>query len=506
MMSFVKRLQESLENHKERPAFFIDGDFYTYGDLEKKVANIRQVLRQRIPASEKLVGLVTHNDLETYSSILALWLEGKAYVPINPINPVERNAQILDMTGSTYLLDSSEKSVYSPYFEILDSKNLLGPVVNLSSVPYIQEDLAYILFTSGSTGTPKGVPITFDNLNSLVSALDSDPLFELNDRDKCLQMFELTFDFSLVAYLPPLLAGACVYTLPKNSIKYLQIFKLIKEQQLTVLTMVPSIIHYLRPYFNEINGSSVRYCSFGGGKLFADIAEEWSHCIPNAEIFNYYGPTEFTVYSGYYPYQRGSHTKNHKGIISIGTVLKGVKYLIVDENNKEVPMGTTGELCLAGKQLTPGYWKNKKKNRTSFFTVLKKEKPVRYYKTGDLCFLDDEGDYMYVGRADFQVKIQGYRVELGDLEFHAKQLIANIEMVALDIDNGMGNKELALVLVAEPFDTAPLKNRLRGKLPAYMVPTQIRFFDELPHSVNGKVDRHMLKKLFTDKIDKKHNG
>ena len=143
------------------------------------------------------------------------------------------------------------------------------PVKNVKT-----SDLAYILFTSGSTGTPKGVPITFGNIESLVVAIDKDESFSLLSTDKCLQMFELTFDFSVVAYLFPLLSGACLYTIPKNVIKYFYIFKLIKNQKLTVLTMVPSIINYLRPYFGEINDDCVRYCSFGGGALHNEIAKD----------------------------------------------------------------------------------------------------------------------------------------------------------------------------------------------------------------------------------------
>jgi len=310
-------------------------------------------------------------------------------------------------------------------------------------------------------------------------------------------MFELTFDFSVVAYLFPILSGACIYTVPNNVIKYFYIFKLIKEQELTVLTMVPSIINYLRPYFSEINAPSVRYCSFGGGALHTDIAKEWSECLPNCEIFNYYGPTEFTVYSGFYPYNKNKHIKSYNGVIAIGRPQKCTKYLLVDKENKEVPIGEKGELCLSGDQITPGYWKNPEKNKLSFFYREENNFKIRYYKTGDLCIQDKEGVFLYVARADFQVKIRGYRVELAEIEFHAKAKLKNkITLIALDLDNALGNKELMLVFESLPFDTKEITDYMKTVMPNYMVPGHIKFIDALPHNINGKIDRNKLRKYF----------
>jgi acyl-coenzyme A synthetase/AMP-(fatty) acid ligase len=330
-----------------------------------------------------------------------------------------------------------------------------------------------------------------------VKAVNAEPDFNLTPQDRCLQMFELTFDFSVVTYLFPILAGACIYTMPKGAIKYFYIFKLIKEQKLTVLTMVPSIINYLRPYFKEINAPDVRYCSFGGGALLSDIAKEWSNCLPNCKIFNYYGPTEFTVYSGFYPYHKETNQKSHNGIIAIGTPQLDTSYLVVDELNNEVDVNITGELCLAGPQITAGYWKDEERNQKSFFTRIEKGKEVRYYKTGDLCFKDADGDYLYVGRADFQVKVRGYRVELSEIEFHAKAVSPKkVNMVAIDIENKLGNAELGLAIESEPFETDGILNYMKTKLPNYMIPMHLKFLNEFPHSINGKIDRKALRKLF----------
>ncbi len=495
-MEFVKKLQESIQEHADHNVLCIKGTSHTYTDFAKEISKIRAAIVRDIEDSEKLIGLVTNDDIYTYASIIALWLEGKAYVPVNPEVPVERNLTVFELTETKYVIDSSETSEYNT-FQIITSSSIPEAEINLIPKEFSGDQLAYILFTSGTTGLPKGVPITFDNVQGLVHAIEAEPEFNLVSSDRCLQMFELTFDFSVVTYLFPLLSGSCMYTIPKGAIKYFYIFKLIKEEKLTVLTMVPSIINYLRPYFTEINAPDVRYCSFGGGALHSDIAKEWSDCLPNCKIFNYYGPTEFTVYSGFYPYHKETHHKSHNGIIAIGTPQKDTLYLVVNETNEEVAIGETGELCLAGPQITQGYWKNREKNAQSFFTRKEDGVAIRYYKTGDLCLKDEEGDHLYVGRADFQVKIRGYRVELAEIEFHAKEKShKKVNIVALDITNDLGNAELGLAIESEEFNTDEIFQYLRSKVPSYMVPMHVRFIKEFPHSINGKIDRKELRKHF----------
>ena len=495
-MKFVNQLKETITSNYSNNALCINNTFYTYEDFAVQISRIRRAIQDSIPSNEKIIGLVTNDDIQTYASIIALWLESKAYVPVNPETPLDRNIHIFSMTETKYVIDSSDKTEYKN-LNVIYSSELEGNEISLEPVTINEDDLAYILFTSGTTGVPKGVPITFKNVQGLVDAIDAEPTFNLHNQDRCLQMFELTFDFSVVTYIFPFLAGSCVYTIPKGAIKYFYIFKLIKEQKLTVLTMVPSIINYLRPYFPEINAPDVRYCSFGGGALHSDIAKEWSNCLPNCKIFNYYGPTEFTVYSGFYPYDKDTATKSHNGIIAIGTPQLGTSYLVVDENNNEVPIGVTGELCLGGVQITPGYWKNEEKNKQSFFTRSEGNMEMRYYKTGDLCFKDEDGDFLYVGRADFQVKIRGYRVELAEIEYHAKAgADKKVNMVALDITNDLGNAELGLAIESDEFDTDTMVEYMKTKMPSYMIPMHYRFIKEFPHSLNGKVNRKELRKYF----------
>ena len=496
-MDYINNLQKSIENHFSKNAYCINNTFYTYADFAQEISKIRLSISNSVDFSNKLIGLVLNDDIKTYAAIIAMWLEGKAYVPINPEHPEDRNETILNSTEATHVYDSVKKIQINTIEHIHDLE--LGKIeINLSPNSVRKNDLAYVLFTSGSTGAPKGVPITYNNLNEYINAINYDGEFKLNASDKCLQMFELTFDFSVVSFIFPLLAGASIYTVPRNSIKYFYIYKLIQKHSLTVLSLVPSIIHYLRPYFSEINAPQVRYCSFGGGALYNDIVEDWAKCIPNSVIFNYYGPTENTIYSSYYKINKDCKLNTiHNGVISIGKPLNNVTYIIVDDHNNEVADFESGELAISGGQLTLGYWKNDKKNKASFFFKKIDYKLVRFYKTGDLCFKDNTGNYMFKGRIDFQVKIRGFRIELSEVEFHAKtKCTKKVNVVAIDVFNILGNAELALAIESEVFDTNEIMEHMKTKMPDYMIPAHIKFIQEFPYNSNGKIDRNKLRTYF----------
>lgn len=497
-MNLIYSLNSSFNKNSTRNAFCINNSFFTYQELLNYINKIRHVIVKNIDSTEMYIGLVTNNDIETYATIFALWMEGKAYIPINPTAPKNRNVEILNLINVKFVFDSSIKTDFSN-FEILKTNQIEPSTPTLvEPIKYDENGVAYVLFTSGSTGTPKGIPISFKNLNALITELDIDKAYKLNSSDRCLQMYDLTFDASLTALLPALLAGACAYTVPTDAIKYLSVFKLLEKYQLTVLKMVPSIIYYLRPYFSEIHAPSVRYSIFGGEKLYEDVVIEWAKCIPNSTILNHYGPTEFTVCSHYY--RVGESVKSYNGVLSIGKPFKNVDCLLLDNNDNIVLNNTEGELCLSGNQLTSGYWENDELNISSFFdhkTDLGEVK--RFYKTGDLCFRDDDGNFMYVGRKDFQVKVGGYRVELGEIEYHARKHKStnSKNLLVIDVESSNNNK-LILVIESAKFETKDLMDYMSEKLADYMVPKKVFFIDSFPHNKNGKVDRAQLRNLITN--------
>lgn len=478
----------AIETYGERNAFCINGQFYSYDYFAKRITATRKALQDAGSNYGNSIGLVPNDDINTYAAIFALWLEGKHYIPLHPAWPIDRCKDIISQVEIDCILDSSDNSRFEG--NIINTTKLLAKKDNLQdAVECDDSEIAYILFTSGSTGKPKGVPIKRENLSAFVNAF-WDMGLNITEKDRCLQCFELTFDLSVFSYLIPLLKGACVYTVPSNVIKYGYISELLEDYELTVALMAPSTINYLRPYFDEIEGKSLRLSLFCGEALHEDVTAEWSQCVPNARIFNFYGPTEDTIFCTYYEYCRYDHNKTHNGVLSIGKSMNSGEVSILNENGNKVRPGELGELVLRGQQLFNGYWKDEEKTKEAF---IKATNGLIYYKSGDLCFYDEEGDIMYSGRKDYQAKIQGFRVELSEIEFHARQILRDANIVCIAFENSQNLTEIAMFVEGPEFDTSGLLEKMRAKIPPYMIPTAIYFESAFPLNISGKTDRKALK-------------
>jgi amino acid adenylation domain-containing protein len=490
-MTLLNHLYQTFQCHSSFNFLCDDEEFYTYGDLLDNIGKIRRYIRESIAVEQKTVGIVAGTDINTYAAIFALWFEGKAYVPLLPTAPEDRNRTVVREASLTHVLSSSQFKQNLPAV-VVDTNTLPGDSLQENPVEYDPSRIAYILFTSGTTGLPKGVQISLGNLSAFIDAM-IDLGHEIHDTDRVLQMFELTFDFSVVSYVLPSYGGACIYTIPEGEVKFNYALDLLEEHHLTVLFLVPSVITYLQMYFDDIDEQETRLCSFCGEALTLDITNRWQKCIPNARIINFYGPTEDTVFCSYYDVN-ATNQKNLNDVISVGKAMKNGDMFILNENNEEAKPEERGELCLAGPQLSPGYWNNPEKNAESFF----EHNGKRFYKTGDLCYMDADGDIMYVGRMDFQAKIQGFRVELSEIEHYAAEFFGSEHhSLCVAFTNKIGNTEIGMAVEGKEFDTAPALEYIKSKLPPYEVPTKVLFFERFPLNNNGKLDRKKISEKFS---------
>ena len=483
-------LKSSFEKNINRNAFCINQKFYTYEELQDKLFRISGALINSNAAKTKRVGIATTDTLETYASILACWFAGYAYVPLNPSIPEERNLTIIKEAKINVVLSSSETLPdFSKSFlhvqHINTSELDKEGVDNFKFTEFNTDTTLYILFTSGSTGVPKGVPITYGNVISFVDSYNALG-FNCNHEDRFLQMFDLTFDVSVASYLIPLLLGACVYTVSSKGIKYMNVYKILKDYKISFASIVPSIITYLKPYFADINLPYLKYCILTAEASNIDIVTKWLHCVPNCSIVNLYGPTEATIWCTGYFFDI-TKPKAYNEMLVIGKPFKNVHAEIIGENGAEVKKGEKGELCISSAQLTIGYLNNEEKNQLSFFI----KDGIRFYKTGDLCYVDENDDIFYCGRIDHQIKIQGFRIELSEIEMSAKEFAA-VNNVAVAYKNKYGVNEIALFLENFSGNINELKKKLTSRLPYYMIPSQINIITELPYNTSGKVDRVKL--------------
>jgi amino acid adenylation domain-containing protein len=483
-------LRKSIIQNSESKAFYISDKYYSYRQFSERISAIRTIISD-CQSNQQVFAIVIHDDLDTYASIIALWMEGKAYVPLHPRQPLERNLSIIDQVGIDCILDSAEQSLFSN-----EGRYIIKTVQCEYEKDYLDNwtcvsdcSLAYILFTSGSTGVPKGVPLSRKNLSSFISSFWRLG-YDVNNQDGFLQCFDLTFDLSIISFLIPLLRGACVYTVPYNVTKFLYIISLFTKCDITFALMTPSTLLYLKPFFGELFFPNVKYSLFCGEALPTEIALAWSRCIPNAVVDNVYGPTENTIFCTSYRLKMDNNV-DYNGILSIGKPMPGTEIKIIDENNKEVGEGVIGELCLSGDQLTKGYWNNPVKNSESFWNT---PEGARFYRSGDLCFYDKNGDILFVGRKDSQVKVHGYRIELSEIEFHVRAFYQNkYNVVSMTFSNQSGQTEIALFIEAVYQDSSDLLSYLQGKIPSYMLPTRILFEPSFPLNNSNKIDRNKLK-------------
>ncbi len=476
-------------------AFHIGREDYSYSQFFDLVEQVYDILPND---AGDIIGLYATDDVRTYASIIALWWKGMAYVPLNPSQPVERHKEVLGSVKAQVILSSDIsyncgiKSV-----SIIGTAHLIDKGYkrnNKHALSNIDDNkLAYILFTSGSTGKPKGVQITRGNIASFIDSMNHIGL-NITHEDRCLQPFDLTFDFSVSSYVIPLVKGASIYTVPIKCTKFTYIAELLEDYHLTVLQMVPSMIRNLLPYMDEVDVSSVRYNILCGEALTGKVILPWHQANPKMVSYNMYGPTEDTVFCTYYLIHNGNinNLLSANDIISIGKTFNNSGILLVDDNDEIKAQKQEGELCLCGDQLTPGYWRNDKENTEKFF----EKGGVRYYRTGDMCYYAEDGNLMYVSRKDFQVKINGFRVELGEIENRYSSISGGRYSVVMPYVNEQGNTALAIVIEGEEYDYSSHKNFLISELPAYEIPSKWLFVRTLPLNQNGKIDRKEIKNIF----------
>ncbi len=496
----IEKLHTSLISNAHHTAFFINEQAYTYRDLNSIVASIQHTVFPQLVKPNR-IGIIANDDIQTYSAILACLLSGITYVPIEPGHPITRNRSIIEQSGLKNIFCSSTDLLTIDFLNEFQSFLVSGHAVdNIERdhfvVPVHEDSIAYILFTSGTTGFPKGVPITRKNLEFfLESTFEKDTC--IGNTDKFLQLFDLTFDLSVYSYLLPLIAGACVFTIPKNKVKYSYAINLLETYKITHALSVPSFINFLRPYFKEIRLPSVKKWMFCGEALQCELLIEWQKCIPNAGVFNVYGPTEATIFCTEYFCSTVDPIREYNGIVSIGKPFNSTEFLVIDENALSVQTGNIGELCISGSQVTKGYIGLNERNRNAFLTVESLNSSRTYYRAGDLAFQDNEGYYFFVGRSDSQVKIQGYRVELGEIENHVLAMPGIDEAIVIQKINKQGIPGLYLFITPEINEDKAVMGFLKERIPEYMLPKQINSMNAFPLNVNGKIDRNALKEMIS---------
>ena len=494
--SIIEIIADTAARRGESPALFVNGTLHTYDDLLAAANGIQQSLLAPDFSKEKLVGIITADDFHTYASLLAIMSAGMAYVPINRMNPPARSRAVVEQARLNLVLSSVATLQSETATALADSVQIMNtcdiaPVTGPLHVADISADqTAYLLFTSGSTGVPKGVPIKHCHLNSFMQSVTFECGYNFSESDRFLQMFELTFDLSVMSTFVPWIVGACCYVVPERGISYLNIIDLLDKHRITVALMVPSALAYMQRFFDEISFPDMRISLFCGEALDHDLVAAWSKTIPNARIENVYGPTEATVFCTRYPWIEGeSREQSVNGIVPIGVAMPNLRTYVVDNSDNLCDSGEKGELCLAGDQVMDRYWRDQEKTKDAFVPDATDSVPERAYRTGDIVFINQYGNIIYSGRLDSQVKIDGHRIELAEIEHFARKFIRHSMVAAIVSNDETGRPVIDLYIQNGDYAIEDLKAFLASELPTYMQPRNICLLDKMPLNLNGKIDR-----------------
>jgi amino acid adenylation domain-containing protein len=363
-------------------------------------------------------------------------------------------------------------------------------------------ELALILFTSGSTGLPKGVMLTHDGVGHFLRWARAH--FGLTSADRVSQHAPLRFDISTFDIYGALCSGAELHLVPPelNLLPH-KLAQLMREARLTQWFSVPAVLTLMAKFDVLAQGDfpDLRRVLFAGEVLPTPTLIHWMRRLPHARFTNLYGPTETTISSSYYDVPRCP--EDARAPIPIGQAIPGEELLVLDGAQRPVPPGATGELCIGGAGVSPGYWRDAEKSAAAFVPYpASAGARRRLYRTGDLARVGADGLLTFLGRADTQVKSRGYRIELGEIEaaLHALPELRESAVVAIASSGFEGALICCAYVPAPAHAVTPqsLRASLAAALPAYMLPARWLRCEVLPKNESGKIDRLALRAAFQD--------
>jgi amino acid adenylation domain-containing protein/thioester reductase-like protein len=464
----------------------------TYRQLNQKANQTAHYLQKLGVQPEKLVGICVERSLNLVIALLGILKAGGAYVPLDPSYPKERLGFIIEDTQLSVLLTQESLLQNLPLHqaqeicidscEAISQQSVENPKCNVQS-----ENLAYIIYTSGSTGRPKGVAIEHRNTVAFINWARE--FFTSKQLQGVLASTSICFDLSVFEIFVTLSCGGKVI-LAKDA---LELPNLIKKDEVTLINTVPSAAESLF-YTNGIP-KSVRTINLAGEPLQNALVQKLYQLDHVEQVFNLYGPSEDTTYSTVALIPRGNHD-----IPSIGCPIANTQVYLLDSQLKLVPNGAEGEIYIGGAGLARGYLNRPDLTSEKFIAnPFNSEPGSRLYKTGDLAICLPNGNLKFLGRIDHQVKIRGFRIELGEIESVLNQHPSVRQAVLLVREVSPTDQRLVAYIVRKSNSDVHqnlvirgLKNFLAQKLPEFMIPSAFVLLEELPLTLNGKLDRRAL--------------
>lgn len=474
-----------------------DLEHVTYSELNSRANRVARKLLSNNIQTNDVVGIIATRSVDTIVAMLAILKAGAVYLPLDTSLPGERLNYILKTSGCKIItisdLSYDLTRLDIPITHCWINSDAIESFSN-QSLDYINkaDDAAYIIYTSGSTGNPKGVIIRHFSVIRLL--INDSNIFNFSSKDRWSLFHSFGFDFSVWELYGALFFGATVVIAPEETTKDISLFRdLIKEECITVLNQVPGVFYALdesdRKY--AVGNYALRYIIFGGDVLHPGKLKKWKLRYPDICLVNMYGITETTVHV---TYKHITMQDIENNLSNIGKPIPTLKVFILDEKRKILPVGVVGEICVSGYGLSSGY-----KNDT----VLSEKKfiPNPYiegefmYCSGDSGRYLENGDVEYIARIDNQVKVRGFRIEVGEVEVRIGEIDFVRDVVVVALRDSEETNYLVAYIVPQSesnFDIIVIRDHLAKYLPYYMIPSFFVPISTIPLTHNGKVDRKAL--------------
>ncbi|MBQ6380682.1 MAG: amino acid adenylation domain-containing protein [Clostridia bacterium] len=499
MKNVLEFLENSAVRFAQKTAVKDESNAYSYGELLEKSRRIGSALCQQSPA-RKPIAVLMEKSCDTLAAFFGIAYAGCCYTLMNPGLPTPRLQQIKQVLGANIVITDTEHEALAE--EIFSKEDIILNIQALLSAPIEEElltvvrrgavdtDPLYINFTSGSTGVPKGVIIAHR------SVLDFIPIFTrtfgIGQEDILANQAPFDFDVSVKDIFSAMSTGATLVLVPKQLFSGpTALLDYLCENNITVMVWAVSALCLISTFhgLDYKVPSTVKKILFSGEVMPAKHLSQWMEKLPQTTFVNLYGPTEITCNCTYHIVDR----TEENSVLPIGKPFDNERVFLLDSDNRlilESETDKTGEICVAGTALSPGYFNAPEQTAKAFVqNPLNPYYPETIYRTGDLGRYDENGNLFFSGRKDFQIKHMGHRIELEEIE-RAIHDVEGIRRCCCIFDE---RKSKLYGFYIGDFERRELFQVLKDKLPEFMIPGALRKVDEMPLTKNGKIDRKVLK-------------
>jgi amino acid adenylation domain-containing protein len=493
--------EQQVEAHPNVIAAIHGTQQWTYQELNSRANRLGRALLARGLRREGVVAVVAERNLNWMAAVLAIFKAGGVYLPIEPHFPAERIATTLARAECGFVLTEPDSTAtldqalhHSPAIQklFIDTAYEEGHADDNLDVSVASDQLAYIYFTSGSTGEPKGAMCEQRGmLNHIYAKIDD---LEIGAGQVVAQTAPQCFDISLWQLISALLVGGRTLLIEQEIILDAQRFvDRISEGRVAILQVVPSylevVLSYLEQHPREL--PDLRYVSVTGEALKKEIAQRWFAANPKIKLVNAYGLTETSDDTNHEIMDRVPDRER----VPLGRPVNNIHIYIVDEHLSPVPLGAPGAIVFSGVCVGRGYVNDPERSRQAFMIDPHRE-GQRLYRGGDYGRWLPEGKLEFLGRRDTQVKISGFRIEIGEIENTLLRIPGVHDCAVVVAERPNQSKRLvAFYSGQQPLDIAMLRDRLSESLPEYMVPAAFHWQEGLPLTANSKIDRKTLTAL-----------